>query len=250
VKEVFWKIQLSFQIVVAVFIFILGVRIYFVTNPFGSGIIDLSMGVGVIFSVALVIFWILLLINAVNWLDGLDGLSGGVSLIACSTIFILSLSAEVYQPPIAIISAILAGTILGFLFFNFNPSKVLAGTSGSMSMGFLLAVLAIIAGTKIATALLVMAIPIIDLIWVIKERIRKGKSIFRPNKDHLHYKLMDLGWTQWEVAFFYWGVTIVISIFALNTRAVGKGITLLAAAIVMLVTYIVINKKASSKNKA
>lgn len=248
IKEIFWKIQLFFQVVVAFFVFILGIRIYYITNPLSGGLIDLSMGVGVIFSVILVIFWILLLINSINWLDGIDGLSGGVSLIACVTIFFLSLKPEVYQPPVAILAAILAGVTLGFLIFNFNPSKILAGTSGTMFLGFSLAVLAIIAGTKIATALLVMAIPIIDLVWVIGDRIKKGRSIFMPGRNHLHYKLMEMGWSQKKIAFSYWGVTLIISIIALNTRAIGKGITLAATAIIMILVYFIINKKTSSSN--
>lgn len=249
IKEIFWKIQLFFQLVIAIFVFILGLRIYYVTNPMSGGIIDLSMGMGVVFSVILVIFWILLLINSINWLDGIDGLSGGVSLIACVTIFFLSLKPEVYQPPVAIISAILAGVILGFLVFNFNPSKVLAGTSGSMFLGFSLAVLSIIAGTKIATALLVMAIPIIDLGWVIGDRIKKGRSIFRPDRNHLHYKLMKLGWSQKKIAIFYWVITLIISVIALNTRAIGKGITLAATAAIMALIYFIISKKVSSKDQ-
>lgn len=248
IKEIFWKIQLFFQVVVAFFVFILGIRIYYITNPMSGGIIDLSMGIGVVFSVILVIFWILLLINSINWLDGIDGLSGGVSLIACVTIFFLSLKPEVYQPPVAILAAVLAGVILGFLIFNFHPSKILAGTSGSMFLGFSLAVLAIIAGTKIATALLVMAVPVIDLIWVIGDRIKKGKSIFMPGRNHLHYRLMEIGWSQRRIAFSYWAVTLMISIIALNTRAIGKGIALAATAIIMVLVYFVINKKVSSKN--
>lgn len=245
IKEIFWKIQLFFQVVVAFFVFIIGIRIYHITDPMSGGLVDLSMGVGVIFSVILVIFWILLLINSLNWLDGIDGLSGGVSLIACVTIFFLSLKPEVYQPPVAILAAVLADVILGFLIFNFNPSKILAGTSGSMFLGFSLAVLAIIAGTKIATALLVMAVPIIDLIWVIGDRIKRGRSIFTPGRNHLHYRLMEIGWSQRRIALSYWAVTLMIAVIALNTRAIGKGITLAATAMIMILVYFIINKKVS-----
>jgi UDP-GlcNAc:undecaprenyl-phosphate/decaprenyl-phosphate GlcNAc-1-phosphate transferase len=249
VREIYWKIQLFFQLTTSIFVFIFGIRIYYITNPLKGGTIDLSGGIGVAVSVILVIFWILLLINSINWMDGIDGLSGGVSLIATLTIFFLSLKAEVFQPPVAIISAILSGSILAFLIFNFNPSKIMAGTSGAMFMGFAIAVLAIIAGTKVATALLVLAVPIIDLVWVIRERVKKGKSIFLADRSHLHYKLLELGWSQRKIAFLYWGLTSLVAIIALNTRAVGKGITLLSATIVMVATYILIDKKIGENKK-
>lgn len=242
-KEIFWKIQLFFQISMAVLVFIMGVRIYYITNPFTGGILNLDSGITVFFSVALVIFWIVLVINAINWSDGIDGLSGGITFIATATIFLLSFYPEVNQPPVAIICAILMGVILGFLVFNFYPSQILAGTVGSMFMGFSLAVLAIFAGTKIATALLVLSIPIIDFLWVIGERIKNKKSIFKADNNHLHYKLMELGWSQKRIVLIYWLIMATISIVALNTRAIGKGITMLLVTIVMILVLILINKK-------
>jgi UDP-GlcNAc:undecaprenyl-phosphate GlcNAc-1-phosphate transferase len=249
VGEIYWKNQLFFQIASALFIFVFGIRIYYITNPLTGGIIDLSLGWGVAFSVVVAIFWILLVINSINWVDGVDGLSGGISFIAAMTIFFLSLKAEVFQPPVAILAAALSGSILAFLIFNFNPAKIIAGTSGSFFMGFSIAALSILAGTKIATALLVLAIPIIDLVWVIRERLRKKRSVFRADRSHLHYKLVELGWSQRQISLFYWGVTILISAAALNTRAIGKGLTLVTTLIVMAVAYFFINRKISEYRK-
>jgi len=248
-KELYWKVQLSAQIAVAILIFIMGVRIFYVTNPLTGKILSMVGGPWVVVATILVIFWIVLVINAINWIDGIDGLSGGITAISAATIFILSLRSEVNQPPIAIICAILLGTALGFLIFNFYPSRVLAGTSGSMYMGLTLSVLAIFSGTKVATALLVLAIPIIDSIWVVGERIRAGKSIFQPDRNHLHYRLLELGWSQKKIAFYYYILTILIAIIALNTRVIGKSIALILAIIIMLVVSIVIDKKISQKNK-
>jgi UDP-GlcNAc:undecaprenyl-phosphate/decaprenyl-phosphate GlcNAc-1-phosphate transferase len=242
-KEIYWKVQLFFQIAISILIFIFGVRIYYITNPLTGGILNLDSGYGVLISIALVIFWIILIINSINWIDGIDGLSGGVVLISACTIFFLSLKTEVNQPPIAILASIFSGAVLGFLIFNFSPAKAMAGTSGSVFMGFVLAVLAIIAGTKIATMLLVMAIPVIDFLWVVGERISQKKSIFRPDKRHLHYKLIELGWSEKKIAHLYWGATFFISLVALNTRAIGKEITLAAAAVIILMTLLVINRK-------
>jgi len=250
VREVFWKTQLFYQVSAAIMIFIFGVRIYFITHPLGGGTIDLSSGLAIIFSIALVIFWIVMMINSINWLDGIDGLSGGVSFIGALTIFFLSLHAEVNQPPVAILAMILAGSILGFLIFNFYPSIVLAGTSGSMFMGFSLAFLAIFAGTKIATAILVMALPIIDFIWVIGERFKNKKSIFRADKNHLHHKLLELGWTQRKISFYYYVVTAMIAVVALNTRVIGKSITLIATFVIMAIALIFINKKLAEQKQS
>ncbi len=243
IEEIFWKTQLSIQIATAFLIFIFGVRIYCVTNPLNGGLIDLDLGQTVLISLALVVFWIVFVINAVNWIDGVDGLSGGISLISIGTIFFLSFKPEVDQPPVAIISCIIFGAILGFLIFNFNPARIMAGTSGAMFMGLSLAILAIFSGTKIATAILVLAIPIIDFIWVIGERIRRGQSIFKPDNNHLHHKLLEIGWSQKKIASYYYTVTIIIALIALNTRIIGKSITLIASVSIMLFASLMINKR-------
>ncbi len=242
-RELFWKTQLFFQMAVGVLIFIIGVRIYHVTNPFTGGVINLDLSQTVLIALCLVVFWIVLVVNAVNWLDGIDGLAGGITLISLVTIFLLSFKPEVNQPPIAIIAAILIGIMLGFLVFNFNPAKVLAGTSGSMFMGLSLAILAIFSGTKIATAILVLAIPIIDFIWVIGERIKSGREIFRADRKHLHYKLLELGWSQKKIAIIYYAVTLLIAIVALNTRAIGKSVTLAISFLIMVIVSWSIKKK-------
>ncbi|MFA6973858.1 MAG: MraY family glycosyltransferase [Parcubacteria group bacterium] len=242
-REIFWKTQFFYQVAIATLVFIFGVRIYYVTNPLTGGILQLDSGLGMIFSVALVLIWIILMINSMNWIDGIDGLSGGITLIGALTIFVLSLKPEVNQPPMAILSMILAGTALGFLVFNFYPSFVLAGTSGATFMGFALAVMAIFAGTKVATAILVMAIPVADFLWVIGERLKNKQSIFKADRNHLHHKLLSLGWSQRKTALYFYAITISISIIALNTRFIGKTVTLLLAAIVLSISLVVISKK-------
>ena len=249
-REIFWKMQFFYQVAVVLLVFIFGVRIYYVTNPLTGGILHLNAGLWVVLSIALVLFWVIVLINSMNWIDGIDGLSGGVTLIGALTIFVLSLKPEVDQPAMAILALILAGTALGFLIFNFNPSLVLAGTAGSNFMGFALAVLAIFAGTKIATSLLVMSIPLIDFLWVIGERLRNKKSIFKPDRNHLHYKLLSLGWSQRKTAVHFYAVTILISVTALNTRAIGKSITLAIAGIVMVAAFLMIRNKISKADPA
>lgn len=248
-KEIFWKTQLFYQVAIATLVFILGIRIYYITNPFTGGIINLSSGLGVFFSIMLVLVWIVVMINAMNWLDGIDGLSGGVTFIGAITIFLLSLKPEVNQPPMAILAMILAGAAISFLIFNFNPSKILAGTAGSMFMGFILAVMAIFAGTKIATTLMIMAIPVIDFLWVIGERWREKKSIFKPDKNHLHHKLLKLGWSQRKINVLFYLITILISLVALNTQAIGKSITLIFTLLIMITFLLVIREKIKNLEK-
>jgi UDP-GlcNAc:undecaprenyl-phosphate/decaprenyl-phosphate GlcNAc-1-phosphate transferase len=240
--ELDWKTQFLFQVSVAILIFILGTRVEFITNPFG-GMLFLNTGKYLIPGVIFVIFWFVLMINSMNWIDGIDGLSGGVALIGALTIFFLSLKPEVNQPPVGIISMALSGAILGFLIFNFYPSKIFAGTSGSMFMGFMLGALAIFAGTKIATALLIMSVPVIDAFWVIGERIKSGSSIFKSDRRHIHHKLMELGWSSRKIALLFYGTTICIAAVAVNTRALGKTITFILVSVIMILTLIYINKK-------
>lgn len=245
-KELYWKIQFFIQVAVAILVFIMGIRIYYITNPFTGGIWKLDSDFGIIISVALVIFWIVLVMNAINWSDGIDGVASGITFITATTILILSFRPEVNQPPMAIICAILMGTILGFLIFNFNPSMIMAGTAGAMFMGFSLAVMSIFSGTKVATATLVLAVPITDFLWVIGERLKNRKSIFLPDKNHLHYKLMELGWSQKKIVGSYWAVTAVIAAVALNTRAIGKGVALFTVVVIMVGILIFVSKKIAS----
>jgi len=243
IKEIYWKTQLFFQVAVSALIFIFGIRIYYITNPLTGGILNLDSGFRIIISTSLVIFWVVFVMDCINWSDGIDGLSGGISFLSIVTIFFLSLKSEVNQPPVAILAAILAGEILGFLTFNFYPAKIMAGTSGAFFMGFAIAILAIISGTKIATAILVLVIPIVDFLWVVVERIRNKKSIFHPDKRHLHFKLLKLGWSEKKILFWYWGITMLISVVALNTRAIGKVVTLVISTMIILLAFVIINKK-------
>jgi UDP-GlcNAc:undecaprenyl-phosphate GlcNAc-1-phosphate transferase len=243
IKEISWKINLIFQICIVVLVFLWGIRIEYITNPFFPGIINFSGNLGLIISFLLVLIWILVLVNALNWLDGIDGLSGGTAFISALTIFLLSLKPEVNQPPVAILAMALAGAILGFLIFNFYPARILAGTSGAMFFGFTLAILAIFSGTKIATSVLVLFLPLMDFLWVIGERIGDGKSIFKPDQKHLHFKLLELGWSPLKINCFFFSITAIFSIIALNTRILGKSITLIAAFLLMLAFLWFINKK-------
>ena len=246
-KQVAWSWQLLFQIMLVVLVYLMGSRLQFVTNPFG-GIFLFTTSIGLVLGLIISIVWVVFLINAINWIDGIDGVAGGIAFIGGLSILLLSMRPEVNQPPITIITAILLGAFLAFLLFNFFPAKIIAGTSGSMFMGFILGVLGIFAGAKIATTLLVLTVPIIDAIWVIGERWTAGVSIFSGDKRHLHFRLLELGWSQRNVCLFYYLITIVIAFIALNTRALGKISAIFFVALVMFLVLIFIRKKIISRS--
>jgi UDP-GlcNAc:undecaprenyl-phosphate GlcNAc-1-phosphate transferase len=224
-KELKWKTQLFFQLCVIAVVFYFGVRLEYVTNPFG-GIILFDSTAKIFMGMLLTGGWILLLMNSMNWVDGVDGVSGGIAFIGVLTIFLLSLKPEVNQPPVAIIAIALTGSIFGFLFLNFNPARILAGTSGSMFLGFMLAVLSIFAGAKIATTLLVMVVPIVDAFWVMFVRVKSGQSIFSADRQHLHHKLMEKGWSQKQICVLYYLITSVVASLALLTQSVTKALVI------------------------
>ncbi|EKD58797.1 MAG: undecaprenyl-phosphate alpha-N-acetylglucosaminyltransferase [uncultured bacterium] len=242
VFELGWKWQLLFQISVAVFVYFMGIKLEYISNPFG-GIYMFDSGFPYLLGFSFSVLWIVFLMNAVNWVDGVDGVSGGITLIAAGTIFMLSLKPEVNQPPMGIIAAALVGALVAFLIYNFYPAKIMAGTSGSMFLGFILAVLAIFAGAKIATTLMVLAVPVVDALWVIGERLHLKKSIFSADRRHLHFKLLKLGWSVRKICMFYYALTLLIAILALNMRALGKVATMTIVAGMLISVMAVLAKR-------
>jgi UDP-GlcNAc:undecaprenyl-phosphate GlcNAc-1-phosphate transferase len=160
----------------------------------------------------LTIFWVMGMINTVNWLDGLDGLATGVTAIAA-----LLFAVHAYrlgQTTVALFPLALAAACLGFLPFNFHPARVFMG-SGSWVLGFALASLSILAPAKVATALLVLGIPIIDVAWLILRRWRERGNPTLAGRDHLHYRLLDMGLSQRQIVLFYYTFCATFGLLAL-----------------------------------
>ncbi len=203
--------QLLGQVALACGAVWLGISIEFVANPFGGPVIRFPDAI----AVGLTIFWIVGMINSINWIDGLDGLSSGVAFIAAVTLGLISLTTQVGQPLIAVLCFALAGALLGFLRWNFHPATIFAGTSGVQFVGYTLAVLSILGTAKVAVALLVLGVPIIDTFWIIVRRLSQGRSPFSPDRQHIHHRLLDLGLSHRQTVLVIYGICLALAILSL-----------------------------------
>jgi UDP-GlcNAc:undecaprenyl-phosphate GlcNAc-1-phosphate transferase len=156
-------------------------------------------------TVTLSLFWLGLMMNTVNFLDGLDGLAAGVAFIAGTMLFVNS--AFRLQPPqtsVSLLPLALMGVSLGFLLHNFHPARLFMGSNGSFFLGYTLGVLSIIGGAKMATILLVMGLPLMDVAWQVVNRVRQRRNPFEGDRGHVHYRLLDLGFTQRQIVLVYY----------------------------------------------
>jgi UDP-GlcNAc:undecaprenyl-phosphate/decaprenyl-phosphate GlcNAc-1-phosphate transferase len=196
----------------------LGVLVELVNNPFGPGVLRLDGP----FAIGFTVVWIAGMINSINFIDGLDGLSSGIGLIAAVTLGMISLTAQVNQPFIAVLCFGLAGSLLGFLRWNFHPATVFVGTSGVMFIGYTLAVLSILGSAKVAVALLVLGVPIIDAFWIIVRRISQRRSPFSPDRGHLHHRLLDVGLSHRQTVLLIYGICIGLGVLSLLLSGAGQ----------------------------
>ena len=238
-------LQLASHVLVALVLVAVGMGIEEVSSPFGGGKIDLN-----VWQIAvpgfeegrylqlpadlLTVIWVVLVINAINWLDGLDGLASGVGLISAVTLALLSLSAAVGQPHVAILAMLLAGSLAGFLPYNFNPARIFLGTVGSTFVGFTLATLAIISGGKVATALLVLGFPIIDALTLIARRVAVGAPPWRADTRHLHHLLLARGLSVRRTVLALYGVTAAFGAIALLGGTTGNKLLALGLLVLLV----------------
>jgi UDP-GlcNAc:undecaprenyl-phosphate GlcNAc-1-phosphate transferase len=203
--------QLLGQMTLAVGAVALGIGISFVNNPFGTGLIVFDQPFAAGFSV----LWILGMMNSINFIDGLDGLSSGIALVAAATLGVISLTTQINQPFVALLCFVLAGALLGFLRWNFYPASIFTGTSGTMFVGYTLAVLSILGSAKVAVALLVLGVPIIDSFWIIVRRIASGRSPFTPDRGHIHHRLLDLGLSHRQTVILIYAICTALGVLSL-----------------------------------
>jgi len=211
--------KLAGQVCAAAIPVAFGVWIDHFTFPF-IGVVDVPAWLGVPIS----IFWIVAVMNMVNFLDGLDGLAAGVCAIAGTTFAILALSLGKADP--AILSAIVAGSCLGFLRHNFFPARIFMGDSGALCLGFILASVSIQGLLKTASTvvlllpLLVLAVPILDTSFVVAKRLKHGQPIYGADRSHLHHRFLDIGFSQRRAAVTMWLWCLSLAGAALATRFV------------------------------
>ncbi len=217
-----------------------GINMPFITNPIQGGVFSfesialpgLTDGVKVNLSLIaniMAIIWIVWCMNMVNWSKGLDGQLPGIVVIAALVIALLSFrfSQDVTQWKVSILASIVAGSYLGFLPWNLYPQRMMPGYGGGAIAGFLLAILSILSGAKLATLIIVLAVPMIDAVYVILRRIMSGKSPVWGDRSHFHHKLLDLGWSKQAVALFYWMITLALGLFSLQLDSKQKLFTIL-----------------------
>jgi len=206
------------SILVIMLVIISGLGLEKITNPFG-GIINLhslkiTFPVMVTLGQVIVFLWLLGMMYTTKVLDGLDGLATGIAAIGGIMIFFLTQTKKFYQPEVGFLALVFAGVCIGFLFFNFHPAKIFLGETGSLFIGFILGILAVISGGKIATTLLVMAVPIVDLLRVLYLRATQHKKIFQGDREHLHFRLVDSGFKEQTAVLFLY---ILAFVFGLTT---------------------------------
>ncbi|MBX3012596.1 MAG: undecaprenyl/decaprenyl-phosphate alpha-N-acetylglucosaminyl 1-phosphate transferase [Caldilineaceae bacterium] len=200
-----------------------------VNDPFGPGFLwDDVNGLPWWLVWPVTIFWFLFMMNTVNWLDGLSGLVAGVA-----AIFSLILAghmlfaAEPAQESVALLPLALLGTTLGFLPFNFAPARIFMGSTGAYFLGYTLAALGIIGGARLATVMLVLGLPALDLVWLVFTRWRRGVSPGQGGRDHLHFRLVDAGIRERTIVIGYWIFCAAFGIVTLLISGMAQKITAL-----------------------
>jgi UDP-GlcNAc:undecaprenyl-phosphate GlcNAc-1-phosphate transferase len=250
-------VKFVFQILVGVMAFVFGFGIQNIANQFHDGVINLGL-----LSLPVTILWVVMITNALNLIDGLDGLASGTAFIASMTIFAISYFN--HNEGIAFVAFILAGSILGFLRYNFHPAKIFLGDSGSLLLGFLLAIFSVQGSSKGPTLLAMMApilalgLPIMDTLLTMIRRFLKSihiidyetkngftrilllrnLSIFTADKDHLHHRLMKRGFSHRKAVVILYGVCISLSVLAFFSFAL-KSINIIPLMGAVLIAFFI-----------
>ncbi len=223
VKQLGAKVKFAVQILVASIVVYHGVVIEFLSVPTfinPNGYVELGY-----FSIPFTILWIVGVTNAVNLIDGLDGLAVGVSSIATFSLFFIAILAGEMQ--VALLTAALAGGCLGFLPYNFNPAKIFMGDTGSTFLGYMLSVVCIqglFKGYVVISFIipfLILGLPIFDTAFAIVRRLWNKKPIMAPDRGHLHHKLMDMGFSQKQTVAILYIVTSILALSAVVVLEIG-----------------------------
>jgi len=199
---------------------------------------------GPVVYVPLTVFWVMGMINTVNWLDGLDGLAAGVGVILCLVLAVhMRYLADQPQPTVALLPLALVGALVGFLPYNVAPARIFLGSTGTFFLGYALAALGLIAGGRTATVLMVMGLPIVDVAWQIFDRLRRRRSPVQGDRGHLHYRLRDLGLSKRFIVLLYWGFCGLFGLLALMAAPWQKLIALLSLSLVVVLALVFLSRE-------
>ncbi|WP_077706364.1 glycosyltransferase family 4 protein [Virgibacillus dokdonensis] len=228
------KFKFIMQIIAAVVPVVSGFKIDFITLPFTDRI---EFG---FFAVPITILWIVAITNAINLIDGLDGLAAGIAAIAFLTISGLAVSMG--NLPIALISLMMFGSTVGFLLFNFYPAKIFMGDTGSLFLGYMISVIAVtglfknVALFSLLVPIIILAIPILDTVFAVIRRIIHKKPISAPDKFHLHHCILKLGFTHKQTVILIYGMSILFSLagIVLNRSEMWSSIIILILVLIIV----------------
>ena len=238
-REFTARYKLIFQIAIVCLMYFWGFRMEILTNPFGS---EIYLGV---FSFPMTVLWFILVINAFNLIDGLDGLASGIASIVALVLFIVGLL--FHNDFVAMMSIMLLSVNLAFLRFNFFPARIFMGDTGSMILGLCIAAISV-AGTgqykgittmTLLVPVIVLILPLSDTILAVYRRAKHRKHIFLADKQHIHHKLLELGYSQKTIALFSYAVTILFGLIALGFSFAPKNILFLVLIIVAIILIII-----------
>jgi len=234
-------IKLLCQILAAAVVVYSGVRIEHFANPLSAWVGPPYIVLNFWLSVVITIFWIVGVCNAVNLIDGLDGLAVGVSSIASLTMLAMTLITQNIN--VAILTAAVAGAGFGFLPYNFNPAKIFMGDTGALFLGFILACISVQGFLKLsaiisfAIPILVLGLPIFDTVFAIFRRVLKGQSPMAPDRGHLHHRLLDMGFSQRQTVAILYTLTAVLCLTAvvISVRGYLRGVLLIGSVLIIII---------------
>lgn len=230
------RVKLVGQIGVALILYSLGVSIDMLSNPFGEGSLDLGW-----WSLPLTLFWLVAIPNIINLIDGMDGLAGGFGLFLCMTLAFVGYVGG--YPEVMLVSVLMAGAITGFLFFNFPPAKIFLGDGGAYLIGFFVASVSLKSSQKgsVIAALLViiiaLGVPILDTLFAILRRSIRGVPIFSADAEHIHHRLILLGYSKGRALVAMYSVCAVLSLVGISIL-LTKGVALPVAGAVLFLLAI------------
>lgn len=247
-------IRFGLNLLISGIVVLFGLGIPYISNPFG-GVIRLDtvkividfMGHHTIWIVAnvLAVIWLTWVMNMVNWSKGVDGQLPGF--VAITALFLGLLSQrftahDVSTQTVTYLSFIVAGAYIGFIPHNFYPQQIMPGYSAGAMAGFLLGILSILSFGKVGTAILILAIPSIDAVYVIIRRLKNKKSPFKADWGHFHHRLLEIGWGKRRIALFYWLISLFMGVTSLFLQGSEKIIAFVTIGIMLIVFIVIIEQ--------